>query len=166
MIIIIVTMIIIMIIIINNAYISILLISPRGSRRAQISPEEDWNFAGKNSQKLGCFCITKKKLGEIFSRKKVQTSNFVKIKNPTMIQLDGMQLTSQTLNHVEITKTLSTSQCESRIIDCGYKIQFFSRFYKLTTYLVSLARSLPPQSPQTNDVVSPLTRRRTTSHRL
>ena len=35
-----------------------------------------------------------------------------------MIQLNRIQLTSQTPNHVEITKILSTSQRESRIIDC------------------------------------------------
>ena len=40
--------IIIIMIIINNAFISILPISPRCSRRAHISPEEDWNFLGKN----------------------------------------------------------------------------------------------------------------------
>ena len=32
----------------NNAYISILPVSPRGSRRAHISPKEDWNFASTN----------------------------------------------------------------------------------------------------------------------
>ena len=46
-------MIMIMIIIIiiinnNNAYISILPILPRGSQRANISPNEDWNFLVKN----------------------------------------------------------------------------------------------------------------------
>ena len=35
-----------------------------------------------------------------------------------MIQLNRIQLTSQTPNHIEITKILSTSQCQSRIIDC------------------------------------------------
>ena len=35
-----------------------------------------------------------------------------------MIQLNQIQLTSQTPNHAEITKILSTSQRESRIIDC------------------------------------------------
>ena len=35
-----------------------------------------------------------------------------------MIQLNRIQLTSQTPNHVEITKILSTSQYESRIIEC------------------------------------------------
>ena len=35
-----------------------------------------------------------------------------------MIQLKRIQLTSQTPNHVEMTKILSTSQRESRIIDC------------------------------------------------
>ena len=34
-----------------------------------------------------------------------------------MIQFDRIQLTSQTQNHVDISKILSTSQCESRIID-------------------------------------------------
>ena len=34
-----------------------------------------------------------------------------------MIQLNQMQLTSQTTNHVEITKFLSTSQGDSKIID-------------------------------------------------
>ena len=32
----------------NNPYISILPISATGSRRAHISPEEDWNFPCKN----------------------------------------------------------------------------------------------------------------------
>ena len=40
--------IIIIIIMIKNAYISILPISPRGSRIAHLSPKEDWNFPGKN----------------------------------------------------------------------------------------------------------------------
>ena len=59
-----------------------------------------------------------------------------------MIQLNRIQLTSQTPNHVEITKILSTSQRESRILTAsaclkyalsetnkthGYKIQFSSR---------------------------------------
>ena len=35
-----------------------------------------------------------------------------------MIQLNRIQLTSQTTNHVEMTKILSTSQGESRTIDC------------------------------------------------
>ena len=35
-----------------------------------------------------------------------------------MIQLNSIQLTSQTPSHVEITKILSTSQPESIIIDC------------------------------------------------
>ena len=43
--------------------------------------------------------------------------NFVKKKNPAMIQLNLIQLTSQTPSHVEITKMLSTSQPESRIIE-------------------------------------------------
>ena len=53
--------------------------------------------------------------GEISLRKKVQASNFVKIKDPTMIQMNRIQLTSQTTNQVEINKILSTSQRE--IID-------------------------------------------------
>ena len=32
----------------NNAYISILPISPSGFGTALISPEEDWDFPGKN----------------------------------------------------------------------------------------------------------------------
>ena len=35
-----------------------------------------------------------------------------------MIQLNRIQLTSQIPNHVEMTKILSTSQRESRIVDC------------------------------------------------
>ena len=35
-----------------------------------------------------------------------------------MIQLNRIQLTSKATNHVEITKILSTSQRESKIIDC------------------------------------------------
>ena len=44
-----------------------------------------------------------------------------KIKNPTMIQLNRIQLASQTTNHVEITKFWSTCLSESRIIDCQCK---------------------------------------------
>ena len=33
-----------------------------------------------------------------------------------MVQLNRIQLTSQTPNHVEITKILSTSQCESKLL--------------------------------------------------
>ena len=35
-----------------------------------------------------------------------------------MIQLNRIQLTSQTTNHIESTKILSTSQRQIRIIDC------------------------------------------------
>ena len=35
-----------------------------------------------------------------------------------MIQLNRIQLSSQTPNHGEITKVLGTSHGESRIIDC------------------------------------------------
>ena len=45
-------------------------------------------------------------------------SDFVKIKNLTMIQLNPIQLTIQTPNHVKMAKILSTSQRESTIIDC------------------------------------------------
>ena len=38
-----------------------------------------------------------------------------------MIQPNRIQLTSQTTNNVVITKILSTSQSESRIIDCYYQ---------------------------------------------
>ena len=54
-------------------------------------------------------------------RKKPQGSNFVKIikiRNTKTIQMNQMQLTSQTPSPTEITKTLSTSQPESGII--GY----------------------------------------------
>ena len=55
--------------------------------------------------------------GDIFDEK-VISEKFVKIKNPTMIQLNRIQLTSQTPSHVEITKMLSTDNRESKIIDC------------------------------------------------
>ena len=45
-------------------------------------------------------------------------NKFVKIKNPTIIQLNRIQLTSQTTNHVEITKIVSIGQRESKIIHC------------------------------------------------
>ena len=45
-------------------------------------------------------------------------SNFVKLKNPTTVKLNRIQLTSQTPNHVEMTKILSTRQRETRIIGC------------------------------------------------
>ena len=48
MIVIIIIIIIMIATIINNAYISILLISPSASRRAHVSLKEDWNFSGKN----------------------------------------------------------------------------------------------------------------------
>ena len=35
-----------------------------------------------------------------------------------MIQLNRIKLASETPNHVKIAKTLSTSQGESRIVDC------------------------------------------------
>ena len=68
------------------------------------------------SQKLRCFWLQKEGLREIFSRKKVLARNFVKRKNPQMMHLNQIQLTSQTPSHVEITQVLSTSQPESRII--------------------------------------------------
>ena len=86
-------------------------------RRAHISPKEDWNISGKNCWKLICFSITEIRLREISPRKMVLASNFLKIKNPSMIQLNRIQLSSQTPDHVEITKILSTSQRASRIID-------------------------------------------------
>ena len=48
----------------------------------------------------------------------MRLEDFVEIKNPTMIQLNRIQLTIETTNHVEFTKILSTSQRESSIIDC------------------------------------------------
>ena len=53
--------------------------------------------------------------GDIFKEKGI-SEQFFKIKNPPMIQLNRIQLTSQTPNHVEITKILSTSQRESSIV--------------------------------------------------
>ena len=50
--------------IVNNDNNNSCMVSPRGSRRAHISSEEDWNFAGKD------FCITKIGLEEISSRLK------------------------------------------------------------------------------------------------
>ena len=50
-----------------------------------------------------------------------------------MIQLNRMQLTNQTTNHVQITKILSTNQRESRIIDCYCQNWFLKR--KLDTNL-------------------------------
>ena len=44
-----------------------------------------------------------------------------------MVQLNRIQLTSQTINHVEVTKILSTSQRESRIIDCYCQNWFLKR---------------------------------------
>ena len=43
------------------------MIYPRGTGE-HTSPEEEWNFTGKDYWKLGCFCITKIRLGEISSR--------------------------------------------------------------------------------------------------
>ena len=63
------------------------------------------------SEALGEHTYLPKKTG-IFPVKIVT----VKIKNPTTIQLNRIQLTSQTTN-VEITKILSTGQRESKIID-------------------------------------------------
>ena len=40
------------------------------SRRAHISPEEDWNFPGKNCQKLGYFCFTKLRIGKYLRGKR------------------------------------------------------------------------------------------------
>ena len=42
----------------------------------------------------------------------------LKKKNSQMIQLNQIQLTSQTPSHAEITRMLSTIQPESRIIEC------------------------------------------------
>ena len=44
--------------------------------------------------------------------------NFVKIENPQIIQLNRIQLTSQTPCYVEITKMLCINQPERTIIDC------------------------------------------------
>ena len=47
--------------------------------------------------------------GDIFEQKGIR-NQFVKIKNSTMIQLNRIQLISQTPNHVEMTKISSTGQ--------------------------------------------------------
>ena len=71
-----------------------------------------------------------------------------------MTQLNRIHLTSQTPNNVEITKIvkvelLTASACleyvssETNKIHC-YKIGFL-HVYKLTTYLISPAKSLPLQ---------------------
>ena len=64
--------------------------------------------------------IRKVRLGEISLSKKskINANNFVKKKNLAMIQPNPIQLTSQTPNHVEMTKILSINQQENRIIDC------------------------------------------------
>ena len=40
------------------------MISPRGSRKAHIFPDQDWDFAGKDYQRFGRFCINKNKTRE------------------------------------------------------------------------------------------------------
>ena len=80
------------------------------------------------------------------------------MKNPTMIQLNLIQFTNQSPNHVAMTKILSTSQCESRIIDSKTYLEYpssetkvmvtkygFLHVYKLTTFLTSVAKSFPLQ---------------------
>ena len=80
------------------------------------------------------------------------------MKNPTMIQLNLIQFISQSPNHVVMTKILSTSQCESRIIDSKTYLEYpssetkvmvtkygFLHVYKLTTFLTSVAKSFPLQ---------------------
>ena len=53
-----------------------------------------------------------------------------------MIQLNRIQLTNQTTNHVEITKILSTNQRESRIIDCYCQNWFLKRRLDTNLYQV------------------------------
>ena len=80
------------------------------------------------------------------------------MKNPTMIQLNLIHFISQSPNHVVMTKILSTSQCESRIIDSKTYLEYpssetkvmvtkygFLHVYKLTTSLTSVAKSFPLQ---------------------
>ena len=57
-----------------------------------------------------------------------------------MIQLNGIQLTSQTTNHAEMTKILSTSQRKSRIIDCYCQNWFLKR--RLDTNLCQVLNDL------------------------
>ena len=80
------------------------------------------------------------------------------MKNPTMIQLNLIQFTNQSPNHVAMTTIVSTSQCESRIIDSKTYLEYassetkvtvtnygFLHIYKLTTSLASAAKSFPLQ---------------------
>ena len=51
-------------------------------------------FSRRKLSEIRMFLHTKIRLGEIFSRKNVLARNIVKIKNPQMIQLNRIQLTS------------------------------------------------------------------------
>ena len=55
--------------------------------------------------------------GDIFEEKGIN-EQFCSNKESIKIQLNRVQLTSKTQNHVEFTKILSTSQRDSRITDC------------------------------------------------
>ena len=55
--------------------------------------------------------------GDIFEENGV-SDQFCSNKESKMVQLNRIQLTSHTPNHVEMTTILSTSQRESKIIDC------------------------------------------------
>ena len=44
------------------------MIFPRGSRKANVSSKKDWDFTGKDYQKLECLYITKIGQGEISSK--------------------------------------------------------------------------------------------------
>ena len=61
-------------------------------------------------------CYKKKATRGIFEEKSI--SEQFCLNDSTTIQLNLIQLTSRAANHVEITKIVSTSQRESKIIDC------------------------------------------------
>ena len=56
------------------------MVPPRGPQKANISPEEDWNFPSKSCQKLVCFRITKIRLGEKYNIDSTE-SNTIKQSN-------------------------------------------------------------------------------------
>ena len=61
--------------------------------------------------------LKNKASGDIFEENGV-SDQFRSNKESKMVQLNRIQLTSQTPNHAEMTTILSTSQGESKIIDC------------------------------------------------
>ena len=70
-----------------------------------------------------------------------------------MMQLNWIQLITQTSNHVKMTKILSTAGVKVELLTASACLEYalsetnkthdFFHVYKLITYLVSLAKSLP-----------------------